>query len=275
MKRRLMIVAWAIAPISVALLAWPRHSAACSIDTAPFARMPGHSHLIVVPSGRLVSAARHLPPRFASVRAQRGFDETIWQPGARWWWRARITRWFRRLRDRPPYGQLARVEYAGGTGSSRVERAHDVVIVYWNTSSVCGPAVRLERTPALAVGERLFLTATLRDSAYWLGGLPTFDITTDHFSHNEREHSARSTERAARRILAREVLSAYEALPAYEALRYQESATALEPLRDWARSHPALANQQPVQRMIANATTFARYADSVRLRLKPYTPRRP
>ena len=275
MKRRLMIVACTIASIAVALLVWPRHSAACSIDTAPFARMPHHSHLIVVPRGRLLSSAQRLPARFATVRAPRGFDESIWQPGRRWWWEARITRWFRRLRDRPPYGELARLEYAGGNGSARIGGAHDVVIVYWSSDGMCRPALRLERTPALAVGERLFLTATLRDSAHWVAGLPTFDMTTEHFSHYEREHRRRPTERAEQPILAREVLSAYEALPAYETLRHQESAAALAPLREWARSHPTLTDQNPVQRMIVNATRFALYADTVRLRLNPYTPRLP
>jgi hypothetical protein len=275
MKRRLMIAAGVLAPITVALLASPRHSAACSIDAAPYARMPRQSHLIVVPTGRIVSSAGRLPPRFANVRAQRGFDETIWQPGSRWWWKARITRWFRRLRDRPPYGDIARLEYIGGVHSSYVGKARDVVIVRWSSTSMCGPALRLERTPALAAGERLFLTATLRDTAHWISGLPTFDRTLDHFSHYEREHWKPATERDPQRMSARDVLSAYEALPAYETLRHHESSAALAPLRAWALSHPTLAEEYPAQRMIANATTFALFADSVRLRLDAYQTRLP
>ena len=272
MTRRLMSAVGVIAPIAAALLGSPRHSAACTIDSAPYARMPYHSHLIVVPTGRLVSSAGRLPPRFARVRAPRGFEETIWQPGSRWWWKAHITRWFRRLRDRPPYGQVARLEYVGGAGSSRVGNARDVVLVSWSTASMCGPALRQERTPALAVNERLFLTATLRDTVHWISGLPTFDMGTDHFSHFDREHRKGPIDRARQRMRAHEVLSAYEALPAYEALRYQESAAALAPLRAWARSHPTLADQHPAQRMIAKATEFALYSDSARLMLQRASP---
>jgi hypothetical protein len=275
MTRRLMIAAGVIAPITVALLASPRHSAACTMDPAPYARMPHHSHLVVVPTGRLVSSAGRLPRRFANVRAPRGFEETIWQPGRRWWWEARITRWFGRLRDRPPYGQVARLEYVGARGTSRIGNAHDVVIVRWSTSSTCGPALRLERTPALAAGERLFLTATLRDTAHWISGLPTLDMATEHFSHYDREHWNAPIDRARRRMRARDVLAAYEALPAFDALRYQESAAALAPLRAWARSHPALADQYPAQRMIAKATQFALYSDSARLMLERASPPMP
>ena len=270
MKRRLMIAAGVIAPITVALLVSPRHSAACTVDTAPYARMPRQSSLIVVPTGRLVSSAGRLPPRFANVRAARGFDETIWQPGRRWWWKARITRWFRRLRDRPPYGDIARLEYIGGPHRSHAGKARDVVIVHWSSTSTCGPALRLERTPTLTAGERLFLTATLRDTTHWISGLPTFDMTLDHFSHYEREHWKPATERDPQRMSARDVLSAYEALPAYETLRHQESAAALAPLRAWALSHPMLADEYPAERMIVNATRFALFADSVRRRLHAY-----
>ena len=275
MKRRLMIAACVIAPITVALLASPRHSAACTYDAAPFARLPHHAYLIIVPTSRLVSSAGRLPPRFANVQAPRGFDETHWQPDRLWWWEARIARWFRRLRDRPPYGQVARLEYVGGTGRSQAASARHVVIVPWNTSSMCGHALRPDRTPALAVDERLFLTATMRDSAHWISGLPTFDMATDHFSHYDREYWKAPADRAHQYMRAREVLSAYEALPAYEALRHRESIATLAPLRAWARVHPTLANQNPAQRMIANATRFALYADSVRLGLHPYQTRLP
>jgi hypothetical protein len=275
MTRLLIFSALALTATSVALLAAPTSATACSMDNAPFARMPRNSHLILVPTGQLVSSARRLPPHFASVPARREFDETIWQPGKWWWWEARITRWFRRLRDRPPYGQVARVEYVGGAGRSRVGSARDVVIVYWLSDGTCRPSLRLERAPALTVGERLFLTATLRDTAHWVSGLPTFDMTLEHFSHYEREHSKPPTEGARHPMLARDVLSVYEALPAYEALRHHESATTLASLRAWARSHRTLADQYPAQRMIVNATKFALYADSIRLGMNPYTSRLP
>ena len=275
MKRRLMIAACVITATTIALLSSPRRVAACSYDAAPFARMPRHAYLIIVPTSRLVSSAGRLPPRFANLHAPRAFDEDLWQPGRLWWWQARITRWFHRLRDRPPYGQVARLEHVGGKGSPQLARTRHVVIVSWNTSSTCGDELRPARTPALPVDERLFLTATMRDSTHWISGLPTFDMAIDHFSHYDRDYGKPPADRRQQHMGAREVLSAYEALPAYEDLRHQESAAALAPLRAWARAHPTLAAQDPAQRMIANATRFALYADSVRLGLHPYQTRLP
>jgi hypothetical protein len=236
--------------------------------------MPGASHLIVLPANRSVSAARGLPPDLADVRPLRGYDEDVWRPGMRLWWEARIKRWFKRLRDRPPYGQLAKLERVGGPDSARIVAAlgsagGDVVLVDWNLDSMCRPALRTERTTSLTVGERVFLTATLRETPGWVGGRPTFDVMPHHFVYYDRDYWKHPTTRDPMRMTARDVMSAYEALPHLELLRrHADTALALASLRNWARVNPTLAARDPARRMIDNAHSWAASSFADRPRIK-------
>ena len=197
----------------------------------------------------------------------RGHDEVMWRPGTWEWWRSRLTRWFKRLRDRPPYGQVATLEQVGGPDRARIADAltpatREVVIVRWSMDGMCRPALRTERAPGLTVGERVFLTATLRDTAGWVGGRPTFDVTPEHFVYNERDYRQPSTGRPP--LSAREVMLVYEALPQYEALQQRgKTALVMAQLGSWARAHRTLASRPPANRMIDNASTYAHRADQL------------
>ena len=277
MKRSLTAAIGLISLAALGVLARANSAAACSMDPRPGARMPGVSSLIVLPTNRIASAARGLPPDLAAVPPLRGYDESVWRPGMRSWWEARVTRWFKRLRDRPPYGQLAKLERVEGPDSARIVAAMDaaageVVLVHWDLDSMCRPALRRERASSLAVGERVFLTATLRETTGWVQGRPTFDVTPHHFVHYEREYWQPPTERDRARMTAREVMTVYAALPHLDQLRWQpDTGGALASLREWARSHPALATRDPASRMIENAQTMAaRYlADWRRIEARP------
>jgi hypothetical protein len=262
---------------SLAVLGTPSDGAACSRDATPGFQYPGASSLVVLAGNRTVSAARNLPRELADAPPLRGYEEQIWRPGQRWWWKARLTRWFKRLRDRPPYGQFAKVEYLGGPDSKRVRKAlregeGEVVLVQWNVTSMCRPALRTERTPALEAGERIFLTGKLRDTTGWVDGRPTFDVTTDHYVYYEREYWKPPTERDARRLGADDVRALYEVLPRFERVQRGDRAYVMAPLRTWMRAHPTLVRRYPAPRMIDNAGTYTRRAAEDRL-LRPPTPR--
>jgi hypothetical protein len=267
MTRKPLIAASGVLALAVAIVgARPTPVLACSMDPRPGVRFPGMSSLIVVPTSRVVNAARNLPFHLATVSRLREDDEWLWRPGARWWWKNRLTRWLERLRDRPPYGQLATLERFGGPDSAQVAAAvsrgrRRVVIVKWDMDSMCRPALRTERAPSFIAGERLFLTATLRDSSGWVGGRPTFDVTPSHFVYSESRYGRGAPRWAAAPLTADEVMSVYEALPSYEALRLEpDPSPVMAPLRTWMRRNASLAARPPADRMIENANVYARVA---------------
>jgi hypothetical protein len=275
MTRKPLVAASGVLALAVAIVvARPTPVLACSIDPRPGVRFPDRSALIIVPTILIVSAARNLPHRLADATRLRESDEVIWHPGRRWWWQSRLTRWFKQLRDRPPYGQVATLERVEGPDSAQVAHAvaagrRDVIIVPWSLDGTCRPALRTRRAPAFEAGDRLFLTATLRDTVGWIGGRPTFDVTSSHFVYSESRHGHPASSTSAVPLTADEVMSAYAALPSYDALRQQpDPSLAMAPLRTWMRRNASLATRPPAYRMIENANAYAARAHE----LAPFRP---
>ena len=259
----------AAAAALLALLALgPWHAAtACTVSSARGLRWPGDSHLIALPTGRMVSAARGLPPALARVGPKRSYHDRISTPREWRWWRGRLQVGSRRLRNAfrlgPPYGQVARIERVGGPDSGRVVAAlaqsgGEVVVVRWLLTAACGDALSESREPWLAPGERVFMTAVLRDQAGWVDGRPTFDIRSAAFPYRERP-SWGDASRAEPWLSLEEYWRLYEALPAHAELE-RDSAAALAPLRAWARLHQELVSYPLVRREVDLA---ARYAESL------------
>ena len=250
----------AVALAFVAALGLPSAASACSRSPYRGVRFPGHSHLVVMPGDRMVSAARGLPAEFAKLRPEPGMDEQIFRPRRWWWWKARLSRWLDRLRPKLPSGQVVRVERAGGPDSLRLRTAlpesrGDAIVVQWGTSSDCRTVLNRHRKPSLKPGQRVFVTARLRDEAGWVGGRPTFDQTSDDVLYWEREYW-RSELGLAPRLTLAEFWTLYQALPPLDMLRV-DTARALAQLRDWVREHPELMSREPVAGEVDMAGNFA------------------
>lgn len=83
------------------------------------------------------------------------------------------------LGDRRIYGQVVRVERIGGLAAPLLQRSvSKVVVVPWDYAADCTPVPWTRSTAWLPANERGLLTATLRDSAFWTNGIPTFDVHT-------------------------------------------------------------------------------------------------
>jgi hypothetical protein len=75
-------------------------------------RRPGEAHLIVLPAGRTLSAARGMPPEFACLARLPELDEDSLRLRGEWsfLWKARLMRWLEVFRPKLPYGQVVRLE---------------------------------------------------------------------------------------------------------------------------------------------------------------------
>ena len=269
----------AAAAALLALLAFgPWHAAAaCSLTGFRGVRRPGESHLIALPTDRVVSAARGMPPHLARLGPERSPLDRIRAPGEGWWWRRRFRALWGRVRDafRPdlPYGQVVRLERLGGPDSLQVLAAlarsgGEAVLVHWALTAGCGTALSESLRPWLPAGERVFIAAALRDEVGWVGGRPTFDVGAGEYPYRERSPSRREESRAEPRLSIEEYWDLYEALPAYRELE-QDSAAALAPLRAWSRAHPELASHPLVRGEISQAEGYADMLPRLRGRRRP------
>jgi hypothetical protein len=75
--------------------------------------------------------------------------------------------------DRPIYGQVMRLDSAVGPGARASSR---VVLVPWDYGPMCNEVPWGNSFAWRRPGARGLYTATLRDSAHWAGGLPTYDV---------------------------------------------------------------------------------------------------
>jgi hypothetical protein len=263
--------------VVVALLAFAvsaSEARACSLIGGHAVRRPDATHLIALPTDRTLSAARALPPDLAEVGHIAPISQHIREPGRWWWWKERIAHWWKRARNafRPPlpYGQVVRLERVGGAHASRIRAAlaasrNEAVLVRWELGADCGPARSERREPWLDRGSRVFTTARLRAKAGWVGGRPTFDVTSFDYPYTEQ---APWTDPRGHRVAGprlAEYWELYETLPTFPQME-RDTAAALAPMRAWVRAHPALAAHPAVQGSVVKAEGLAGLAARERRR---------
>lgn len=161
--------------------------------------------------------------------------------------------------ERSIFGQIVRVERIGGLASRLLDaNVSDVVVVPWDYAADCTPTPWNRSSAWMTPNEQGLVTATLRDSAYWANGLPTFDVSTP----NMQPYPQRAAQQMRRRNVPADTLMSMEdvfllmeILPEENELA-DSAEQAVEPLFNWARTNPAIARRYPA----AAALTRARFA---------------
>ncbi len=144
-------LAAAAAALTLALAARPAR--ACSMIPFSTARYPEVAHIIGAAEGDTVQAGR------GDVRAASDHRGTP-AAGAVW-------------------GQVVRVERLGGLAAGRLPGGTDrVVLVPWSYGADCRTMDWVGSARWAPVGTRGLYTASLRDRAHWVGGVPTLDVFT-------------------------------------------------------------------------------------------------
>lgn len=235
--------------ILLAVLLAARPAAACSLIGVYTVRPPGVSHLLVVPSGQTVSAARGLPPYLRRAERRRDLHEGLYSPRDGPWWRMQARKLGRRIREvfRPalPYGQVVRLERVGGADSARVQAAlarsrGEAVLVRWDLAANCGPVRSENRAPWLRPGTRTFITAQLRPRRGWVRGRPTFDVQAHNYPYPRHGLAGWSTPVEPAALPVETFWSLYALLPP-TTYQVPDTAAVFRGLGAWERANPAAA----------------------------------
>lgn len=243
----------------------PGPAVACSLIGSHGVQRPDASHLIALPTGRMVSAPDALPPHLAEAAREPAERVRGWVG-----WKARLRLWWERVLDlfRPslPYGQVVRVERFGGAEGERVRAAlersgGEAVLVRWTLRGDCGEALNPSREPWTRPGGRLFTTARLRAREGWVEGRPTLDVSSFDFPYPDRQPGHDDSGREVPGLRVADYWSLYEALPAHAVLR-RDTAAALAPLRGWMRAHPQLARHPVARGELRQAESYAAFMAS-------------
>ncbi|HLA14005.1 MAG TPA: hypothetical protein VJZ25_03195, partial [Gemmatimonadaceae bacterium] len=160
------------------------------------------------------------------------------------------------LGDRRIYGQVLRVEKIGGLAAPLLQRSvTEVVVVPWDYAADCTPVPWTRSSVWLPPDERGLLTATLRDSAFWANGIPTFDVHTPDM----QPYPQRAAQQMRRRnvppdtlMSIEEFFSLLEILPEQRELA-DSAERAVKPLFHWARANPELARLYPAAAALGRA----------------------
>jgi hypothetical protein len=240
---------------------------ACSLIGAHGVRRPEATYLIAFPTDRTLSAARALPADLAGVGPVPPTSSYVRQPWRWWWWKDWIAHAWKRARNafHPPlpYGQVVRLERVGGAHAARIRAAlgasrNEAVLVRWELGGDCGVTRSERREPWLNRGFQVFTTARLRAEAGWVGGRPTFDVTSFDFPYTEQYPWTDPGGRPIAALRLAEYWELYQTLPTLPQLE-RDTAAALAPLRAWVRSHPALAAHPLVHSEVMTATGRAEW----------------
>ncbi|MEW5930168.1 MAG: hypothetical protein AB1941_22145 [Gemmatimonadota bacterium] len=154
-------------------------------------------------------------------------------------------------RDRAVYGQVVEVERIGGMAARRLEGyAGRAVVVPWDYGPDCKPTPWAGSARWVEPGSRGLFVASLRDTAHWAGGLPTFDV----HSPGSDPYPQR-TMRRGRSLPADSLLSVDDYFALMELLPHPDrveraAADAYRPLLQWAERHPELARRYPASRIL-------------------------
>lgn len=168
--------------------------------------------------------------------------------------------------DRTVYGQLVRVERIGGLASRLFRQGvSEVVVVPWDYRADCRPVPWTRSSVWLQPNERGLITATLRDSAFWANGIPTFDVhTPDMTPYPQRVEQQLRLRNVKSDMLMSidDVFLLMNILPDERELS-DSAEKAVEPLFQWARANPEMARRYPAVQALGRA----RYAvNTARLR---------
>jgi hypothetical protein len=151
------------------------------------------------------------------------------------------------------YGQVMRVDSATGPGARSSSR---VVLVPWDYDPGCTPAPWGNSFLWRRLGARGLYTATLRDSAHWAAGLPTYDV----FLPETQPYTDRPGGGGAISVVSSPGLMTPEEL--FGVARGFRTVTTRKEVEDadtamffWAELHPSIAKRSP----LAEALSFAGY----------------
>lgn len=163
--------------------------------------------------------------------------------------------------DRTVFGQLVSVRRIGGLAPRRVGVSFDrVVLVPWDYGPDCAPRPWMRSAAWMELETEGLYTATLRDSAHWAGGIPTYDVFAPQFQpYPQRIDRQRGSRRAPAAIVPlEELFELMELFPDYRLLPDSaEAATAA--LFRWARANPELTQRYPIADALAQARGMVRH----------------
>jgi hypothetical protein len=171
-------------------------------------------------------------------------------------------------RRRAIYGQVVRVERVESLATSRLGAAlasvgNEAVVVPWDYDASCVPVPWDRSARWVTPGTSAVLLGRLRESADWVGGRPTFDVTPDADAYQPGRYAR---DWAKDSILSgAEFLDLYERLPHYATFASSPD-SAIAPVLRWRRERPELA-RKPVAREIIDQLLFE--AQDARYKLRP------
>lgn len=245
-----MLIRSIIAIVTVA--AWPAAANACSKVPVP-GPFKGTVHFIGTAGADTLPAALG-PVRPVPPAPERGH--------------------FGPTREGPLHGQIVRVHQLAASADPVLRRAlargnGDVLLVPWDYVADCRP-VRWSRSARwVTPGTRGFYWAILRDSAHWSGGLPTLDVHAPQFvpypgaSGFERDVRLRRRRDSTFTMLtADELFALYDIFPeprAYDDSTPRDPYAAVEPVLQWSRANPHLAERYPARDLISRLLSAAEW----------------
>jgi hypothetical protein len=151
----------------------------------------------------------------------------------------------------PIYGQLLQVDSARGPGARAGRR---VVLVPWDYASDCTPLPWGNSARWMRPGTSGLYVGTLRDSAYWSNGLPTYDVFTPQFyPYNSVVGGAGSIGAAdTMKLSAEQMFSAAAHFPR------DGDTTGLKNLLSWAQANSTQAKREPLSSTLRDAVRVIR-----------------
>lgn len=172
--------------------------------------------------------------------------------------------------ERRIHGQVVRAESASAALSPAVRGALAgavAVLVPWDYGPDCHPVPWPRSARWTPPGTRGLFWGVLRDSAHWVGGRPTIDVhVPEHVPYvggivprTDLAYAAGVREPMDTLLTPEQLLELYTLLPEGAPER-DTVASALDPLRAWAREHPELARRNPARRLLGSAVNVVEHA---------------
>lgn len=156
--------------------------------------------------------------------------------------------------ERAVYGQLLQVERIGGMAAARLSPSvRQVLVVPWDYGADCRTTIWTRSARWVRPGTRGLFVVSLRDSAHWVGGVPTFDMHSPESNPYPQQNSAYRSDPPTDSLLPIEdYFALLELLPTSDEL--DSSPThAFAPILRWAERHPELARLYPASEMLGLA----------------------
>ena len=231
-------------PLILWLLSLIRPPSACRLLSVPLTRDPVLTYFIATATSDTVqTTAGKGPMRYANEFMSASTPPGLLPPPSP---------------DTPVFGQVMVLERVGGLGAyslrQRTSRGEGkALLVPWGYQANCSPAFWTSSALWNDPGSKGLFSAQLRPEREWVGGLPTFDVGGawhQPYLHGQYAHYERPESTALQpELTLNELWELYEALPITDSLQ-ANAARALEPAREWARSHPDQARRWPAPRIL-------------------------